>query len=267
MDTSVLPYHRQQQHHESETDHDQDIDMVLQTKPITTMNSNSKTTRDPYNISSVKYKECLRNHAASMGGHANDGCGEFMPRGDEGTRDWLTCAACGCHRNFHRRKGRTNRQHQQQLLLSPPPQTQQFILYGAPTDINMNRPVHDFISRPHEDDDDDLDDLDHDRRSETPERGEGKGFMVKSAGYNNKRFRTKFTQEQKERMLEFAEKIGWRIQKHDDIALNQFCNEVGVKRNVLKVWMHNNKNAHRRRDGAPPVSAEVPPPPPPLIGV
>ena len=65
-------------------------------------------------------------------------------------------------------------------------------------------------------------------------------------------------------MLEFAEKIGWRIQKHDDMTLNQFCNEVGVKRNVLKVWMHNNKNANRCRNGAPPVSAEAPPPPPPV---
>ncbi|CAK7344873.1 unnamed protein product [Dovyalis caffra] len=268
MDLSVVPY---QQQHKSETDHDQHVDIVLQTKPITTMiNSNPKTTKDPFN-NIVKYKECMRNHAASIGGHANDGCGEFMPRGDDGTRDWLTCAACGCHRNFHRRESSTKRQHQQQLLFSPPPQPHQFLLYGSPTTKNMN-PVHHFISRPHDDDDDDddLDDLDHDRRSETPERGEvnvvgsgGKGFMVKTTGSSNKRFRTKFTQEQKERMLDFAEKIGWRIQKHDDMALNQFCNEVGVKRNVLKVWMHNNKNAHRRRDGAPPVSAEAPPPPPP----
>ena len=25
------------------------------------------------------YRECLKNHAASLGGHALDGCGEFMP--------------------------------------------------------------------------------------------------------------------------------------------------------------------------------------------
>ncbi|KAJ6696844.1 hypothetical protein OIU85_003221 [Salix viminalis] len=224
---------------------------------------------------SVKYRECMRNHAASIGGHANDGCGEFMPHGDdEGTRDWLTCAACGCHRNFHRRQGSDKRQHRQQLLLSPPPITQQFLLYGVPTGKNTN-PVHDFIPRPHEDDDDDddddLDDLDHDRRSETPERGEmdvmgsgGEGFMVKSAGSSNKRFRTKFTPEQKERMLEFAEKIGWRrMRKHDDMALNQFCNEIGVKRKVLQVWMHNNKNANRHRDGAPRVPADGAPPSPP----
>ncbi|KAG5224645.1 zinc-finger homeodomain protein [Salix suchowensis] len=176
---------------------------------------------------SVKYRECMRNHAASIGGHANDGCGEFMPHGDdEGTRDWLTCAACGCHRNFHRRQGSDKRQHRQQLLLSPPPITQQ-----GDMDVMGSG---------------------------------GEGFMVKSAGSSNKRFRTKFTQEQKERMLEFAEKIGWRrMRKHDDMALNQFCNEIGVKRKVLQVWMHNNKNANRHRDGAPRVPADGAPPSPP----
>ncbi|MBA0777204.1 hypothetical protein Gotri_005256 [Gossypium trilobum] len=61
-------------------------------------------------------------------------------------------------------------------------------------------------------------------------------------GGSKKRFRTKFTAEQKEKMLDFAEKLGWRIQKHDEAAIQQFCEETGVKRHVLKVWMHNNKN-------------------------
>ncbi|KAB1214530.1 Zinc-finger homeodomain protein 1 [Morella rubra] len=59
---------------------------------------------------------------------------------------------------------------------------------------------------------------------------------------SKKRFRTKFTQEQKERMLELAERLGWRIQKHDEAVVQQFCDETGVKRHVLKVWMHNNKH-------------------------
>jgi ZF-HD homeobox protein with Cys/His-rich dimerization domain len=35
----------------------------------------------------IKYlfKECLRNHDASIGGHAIDGCGEFMAGGEEGS--------------------------------------------------------------------------------------------------------------------------------------------------------------------------------------
>jgi ZF-HD class homeobox domain-containing protein len=56
------------------------------------------------------------------------------------------------------------------------------------------------------------------------------------------RYRTKFTPEQKERMKEFAERLGWRIQRHDDGALERFCLEIGVDRHVLKVWMHNHKH-------------------------
>ncbi|KAL2499953.1 Zinc-finger homeodomain protein 8 [Abeliophyllum distichum] len=54
----------------------------------------------------VNYKECLKNHAASLGGHAVDGCGEFMPSPTANPSEptSLKCAACGCHRNFHRRE-------------------------------------------------------------------------------------------------------------------------------------------------------------------
>lgn len=62
-----------------------------------------------------------------------------------------------------------------------------------------------------------------------------------------KRFRTKFSQEQKEKMHLFSEKLGWRMQKGDDRMVQDFCNEVGVSRGVFKVWMHNNKNTFRKR--------------------
>ena len=64
---------------------------------------------------------------------------------------------------------------------------------------------------------------------------------------SKKRFRTKFTQPQKDRMVEFAEKLGWKIQKHDDQEVQQFCSEVGVKRKAFKVWMHNNKQAMKKK--------------------
>ncbi|KVI02492.1 mini zinc finger protein 2-like [Cynara cardunculus var. scolymus] len=55
----------------------------------------------------VRYGECQRNHAANIGGYAVDGCREFMAAAgdqeEEETEASLTCAACGCHRNFHRR--------------------------------------------------------------------------------------------------------------------------------------------------------------------
>ena len=70
--------------------------------------------------------------------------------------------------------------------------------------------------------------------------GGGGGGGNSSSG--KKRFRTKFSSEQKDKMLVLAERLGWRIQKQDEEAVQQFCNETGVKRNVLKVWMHNNKH-------------------------
>uniref|UniRef100_A0A6N2KPL4 ZF-HD dimerization-type domain-containing protein n=1 Tax=Salix viminalis TaxID=40686 RepID=A0A6N2KPL4_SALVM len=53
------------------------------------------------------YKECLRNHAASLGSYATDGCGEFTL--DDASPSNLQCAACGCHRNFHRKVSHSNR--------------------------------------------------------------------------------------------------------------------------------------------------------------
>ncbi|XP_018438286.1 mini zinc finger protein 3-like [Raphanus sativus] len=57
--------------------------------------------------SNVRYVECQKNHAANIGGYAVDGCREFMASGGEGTDDALTCAACCCHRNFHRKEVET----------------------------------------------------------------------------------------------------------------------------------------------------------------
>ncbi|XP_047967794.1 mini zinc finger protein 1-like [Salvia hispanica] len=62
---------------------------------------NSKLDRE------VTYEECRKNHAASIGKYAVDGCCEFMPAGEDGTAAALRCAACNCHRNFHK-KGFSN---------------------------------------------------------------------------------------------------------------------------------------------------------------
>nr|GMC91230.1 zinc-finger homeodomain protein 6-like [Ipomoea batatas] len=63
--------------------------------------------------------------------------------------------------------------------------------------------------------------------------GGGKGLMLVPS--SKKRFRTKFTQQQKQQMHEFAKKIGWRIQKQYDQEVHKFCSEVGVKRQVFTV--------------------------------
>ncbi|CAJ1975285.1 unnamed protein product [Sphenostylis stenocarpa] len=58
-------------------------------------------------ITNVRYGECQKNHAANIGGYAVDGCREFMASTGDGGGGALTCAACGCHRNFHRREVQT----------------------------------------------------------------------------------------------------------------------------------------------------------------
>lgn len=206
----------------------------------------------------VRYRECLKNHAASMGGNATDGCGEFMPSGEEGTLEALTCSACNCHRNFHRKEiegepsscdcfhsphlnrvGRKVIVGHHKSLLGPE-------ALGYPTGAlipSRAAPPHPMImsynmgSIPSESD-------------EQEEAGGGGGALTRPHQLVKKRFRTKFTQEQKEKMLNFAEKVGWKIQKQEEGVVQQFCQEVGVKRRVLKVWMHNNKHSLAKKNNS-----------------
>lgn len=186
---------------------------------------------------SIRYAECNRNHAINSGGYAVDGCCEFMPGGEEG----LKCAACDCHRNFHRQeiegeatcdcKNTRNDARKRGLMTAPgAPSTQTGALHllslPSPAQI-ISRVTQSapYLLGPGPADSDD-----------------GDGGLSGSPSTIKKRFRTNFTTEQKERMAAFAEKLGWKIQKHDEAAVQEFCAEVGVKRHVLKVWMHNNKN-------------------------
>jgi ZF-HD class homeobox domain-containing protein len=266
------------------------------------------------------YRECLKNHAASLGGHAVDGCGEFMPSPGANPADptSLKCAACGCHRNFHRRT----------LEGSPPPPA------PAPAPLALPPPPSVMHCQPHRGREEtpedrhpgvvDADDSDSD--SEGSEYDEERSVspppphhllpapvaqqppppsyfptaphMVLSLGSGvpgpavavspaqrlaptqltpssapphaggampmpRKRFRTKFTAEQKQRMQELSERLGWRLQKRDEAIVDEWCRDIGVGKGVFKVWMHNNKHnflgGHSARRSA---SSPAPAPPP-----
>ncbi|KAM0910596.1 hypothetical protein ACQ4PT_014041 [Festuca glaucescens] len=225
----------------------------------------------------ARYRECLKNHAVGIGGHAVDGCGEFIAAGEEGSIDALRCAACGCHRNFHRRESELPGAGAEGSPFSPlaygamPPHHQFSPYYRTPAGYlphshHQQQHHHHMAAaaaaghpRPLA-----LPSTSHSGRDEGDDMSGGMaagpmsavgpmgsmslgagpsgGYFSGSGSAGRKRFRTKFSQEQKERMLAFAERVGWRIQKHDEAAVQQFCDEVGVKRHVLKVWMHNNKH-------------------------
>lgn len=225
----------------------------------------SKTPSSTGTTSNVRYRECLKNHAANIGGNVFDGCGEFMPCGEEGTLEALKCAACECHRNFHRKEvdgettpfgpGSRSRSIMLNPLQLPPP------LPSPSSGLHHHHHHHRHhqkfsIVQPMsvafggngggggtESSSEDLNVFDN-----VDGGGGGGGGMavVPPFGLSKKRFRTKFTPEQKERMVEFAERVGWRIQKQDEEDVDKFCAEVGVKRQVLRVWMHNNKNTVKK---------------------
>ncbi|KAF8011720.1 hypothetical protein BT93_I0004 [Corymbia citriodora subsp. variegata] len=155
----------------------------------------------------AKYGECQKNHAAAIGGNARDGCGEFMPSGEEGTINALICSACNCHRNFHRRE-----------ILAVQP-----LNVDASGGLTLHLLQSDPIDSP-------------------MDNGRDETHKVEIVEKKKRRHRTKFTAQQKEKMLAFATKAGWRMQKLDEHAVERLCQELGIERRVLKVWMHNNKH-------------------------
>ncbi|KAI4310845.1 hypothetical protein MLD38_035793 [Melastoma candidum] len=169
---------------------------------------------DPYlneeEVTTERYGECQKNHAAAIGGNTRDGCGEFMPTG-EGTSEALKCAACNCHRNFHRKE----------------------ILPFHPFPLICSRYTENYANL---------------AKTRTILIGNGMGDGKMNAGKETKkRFRTKFTIEQKEKMFAFAEKAEWKIHKLEDSEVQQFCLETGIKKRVLTVWIHNNKSSRHKR--------------------
>ncbi|KAK7309298.1 hypothetical protein RJT34_05896 [Clitoria ternatea] len=248
-------------------------DPDLSSPPIIASTSNPPRTGPPQPTTTlVRYRECLRNHAASMGSHVVDGCGEFMASGEEGTPESLRCAACECHRNFHRKEVQGEHlQHQQQQqqpqhvpnynhhqsyypnkhnghIHLPTPsssslhhqQQQQHHRFshvvGTGPTASLVPPVMMAFGGPAESSSEDLNMFQSNAQ-----------LSVQQAPLSKKRFRTKFSQQQKDRMMEFAEKIGWKIQKHNEHEVQQFCSQLGVKRQVFKVWMHNNKQTIKKQ--------------------
>ncbi|KAI3502882.1 hypothetical protein L1887_31257 [Cichorium endivia] len=193
----------------------------------------------------VRYRGCLKNHAANKGAHVLDGCGEFMPSGEDGTPEALKCAACECHRSFHRREVEGESQTQSGNYHTHHIASQIPLTYNQPPPASSSQQRHHRYQPPimmafggaaAESSSEDLNVF---------RTNSGVQSMAQTS---KKRFRTKFTHEQKEKMLDFAEKIGWKIQKQNEQEVVRFCSENSLKRQVFKVWMHNNKQATKKTE-------------------
>ncbi|TMW82648.1 hypothetical protein EJD97_005476 [Solanum chilense] len=211
----------------------------------------------------VIYRECLKNHAASLGGHAVDGCGEFLPSPAANPSDptSLKCAACGCHRNFHRREP------EEPVVIPPPPIATAVLEYQPhhrhhpphpPPPLQVPCGEH---SSPNSPSPPPISSAYYPASAPHMLLALSAGFSGEKnqnptsapLGHSNgrKRFRTKFTPDQKVKMQEFAERVGWKMQKRDEDLVSNICNEIGVEKGVLKVWMHNNKNTFGKKSDQP----------------
>ncbi|VVB07600.1 unnamed protein product [Arabis nemorensis] len=158
-----------------------------------------------------RYGKCRKNQAAGLGTTAYDGCGEFVSSisGED-------CAACGCHRNFHReeeesilerciRSGTVDESVLEMLKISEYQFRQIFCSpYG-------------------------------DRR-----RSKGEEDLVEEERV--KRLKTKFTAEQTEKMRSYAEKLRWKVSPENRDEVDEFCVEIGVNPKNFRVWMNNHKD-------------------------
>ncbi|KAF8049397.1 hypothetical protein N665_2222s0010 [Sinapis alba] len=214
------------------------------------------------------YGECRKNHAASVGTTAYDGCGEFVSANPG--EDSLDCAACGCHRSFHREESLSDGVSKtilETLKISPLEYRQIFCSpYGDGAKEEEER-VRRLRMRFTAEQTEKMRSyaekvgwkVSSESREEVKEFCNGIGVTRKNlrVWMNNhnevngrrlgdeegrvKRLKTKFTAEQTEKMRRYAEKLRWKVSLEDREETEGFCNEIGVNRNNFMIWMNNHK--------------------------
>ncbi|XP_047051493.1 zinc-finger homeodomain protein 9-like [Lolium rigidum] len=78
-----------------------------------------------------------------------------------------------------------------------------------------------------------------------------------------KRLRTKLSVEEKKRMQELSELLEWRLQKHGQDIVDEWCRDNGMSKGVFKVWMHKHNNKHNARRSASAATTPTAPAPAP----
>ncbi|XP_010476535.1 PREDICTED: zinc-finger homeodomain protein 14-like [Camelina sativa] len=168
--------------------------------------------------SSCVYRECMRNHAAKLGSYAIDGCREYS---QSVTGD--LCAACGCHRSYHRRV---------EVISSAQISHTRFPFMSLRRVKQLARLKWKTAEQRKQDVDEEEED--------TEETSTEEKITVQ------RRSKSKFTAEQREAMKDFAAKIGWTLKDKRAIReeIRDFCQGIGVTRYHFKTWVNNNKKLY-----------------------
>ncbi|GFP99886.1 zinc-finger homeodomain protein 5 [Phtheirospermum japonicum] len=181
-----------------------------------------------------------------MGAHVVDGCGEFMPSGEDGTLEALKCAACDCHRNFHRKEGddadaanlistpATNNSRRGGVLslhgqtppapsaAAPPPHLKHHFT-GPPTMVNFGGNNGGVAAE---------------SSSEDLNMFQSGGHAAAQPSFSSgskKRFRTKFRQDQKDRMHEFCHETGLeKYRNKTSKKFSSFATRLGLRDRFLR---------------------------------
>ncbi|XP_010068685.2 zinc-finger homeodomain protein 10 [Eucalyptus grandis] len=170
----------------------------------------------------VAYNECLHNHAANLGRYMVDGCHEYSPKIISAD---LLCAACGCHRNYHRK-----------VTIFDPDNTEASGNH-SPGDHNLITPKEESF----------------DHEAVPPMIGTGGederlNQLVDPAQHEKKkRPKSRFTKEQVEQMRAFAENLGWSTRDRSRVPeIMVFCASMGITKVVFTTWLYNNKKHYGR---------------------
>ncbi|KAK1432274.1 hypothetical protein QVD17_09170 [Tagetes erecta] len=141
-----------------------------------------------------------------------------MPGGEPGTLEALSCAACTCHRNFHRKEPQGPVVRVEHFHYNYPVG---YIRMMGPAPIQIHPSVH----------------------QPSASRGNlatGSNPMSSGAsGSSSKRRHTNISKDQKARMLAFVQEVGWRLNKEHEERVHLLCAEIGITKKVFKTWMHN----------------------------
>ncbi|KAG8368824.1 hypothetical protein BUALT_Bualt15G0086900 [Buddleja alternifolia] len=213
----------------------------------------------------VMYKECLHNHAAQTMGHFLDGCGLFEASGPNGTTEAMVCAACHCHRNFHRRV------EVELPQTIPPPLPQPQLTPASSPRIPDPHPQPHTNQEP--------------STSHQPTNApspviigqaidRAQGMPIRSRSLPNPPFRfsgvqiqeaserqvverraevprKRLSREQTERLKAISESNNWKLFRHySKEEIVGVCSEVGITRMALKNWINNQRNKRQSANAA-----------------